>query len=134
MPLTTVRYISWLVFLLGIGLLLWRSFGSSSGMGYDTVRLIHIVAAIALLGTFEAAFARSKRAGALNKTGEQMGQASRGLMTLNLVIGILLLLALFLSWFSGDTYNLVVYLHALIGTVAVGVLSVMVARGLKASS
>ena len=134
MPLTTVRYISWLVFLLGIGLLIWRTAASGSGTGYDTVRLIHILAALALLGMFEGAFARSKRAGTLNSTGLQLGTASRVLMTVNLLIGIFLLLALFFSWLSGTPFNLVVYLHVLIGIIAVGAISVLVARGLKSSS
>ena len=133
MTTTTVRYVSWLVALLGITLLIWRTASSGSGTGYDTVRLIHILAALALFGMFEAVFARSKRARAVNSTGQQLGTISRILLSLALLVGIILLLSIVFSWITGDTYSLVVYLHALLGLSAVGVLSVLFVRGFNPS-
>ncbi len=128
MPTTTVRYVALLVALLGVGLLIWRSAASGSGPVYDTVRLIHILVALGLLGIFEAAMARRKRAKALNSTGLQLGTIGRVLLTLALVVGIILLLSLVFNWISGSTYDQVIYLHTLLGLSAVGVVTLVFAR------
>ncbi|MDB5081286.1 MAG: hypothetical protein JWP00_3210 [Chloroflexi bacterium] len=121
MSTTKVRYLALLVAFLGITLLIWRNVATGSGRGYDTVRLIHILGALALIGMFEMVIARSKRAKALNPDGTRLATAGRVLLTLALVVGIILLLSLVFDWVSGNTYDLVVYLHALLGLSAVGV-------------
>lgn len=133
MSSTTVRYVALLVFVLGISLLIWRMAASGSGAGYDTVRLIHILVALGLFGMFEAVMARSKRAKVLNSTGLQLGTVGRVLLTLALLVGIILLLSLIFSWISGDTYTLVIYLHALLGLCAVGVVTLLFTRNYKTS-
>ncbi|MBN9390549.1 MAG: hypothetical protein J0I20_21140 [Chloroflexi bacterium] len=120
-PTIVVRYVGLLLALLGIVMLIWRTASSGSGSGYDTVRLIHIIVALAFIGLLEAALARSKREGTINAQGRQLGMAGRGLATIALLIGIFLLLSLFLSWVTGDTYSIVVYFHAVFGILAVGI-------------
>ena len=65
-PTIVVRYVGLLLALLGIVMLIWRTASSGSGSGYDTVRLIHIIVALALIGLLEAALARRKREGTIN--------------------------------------------------------------------
>jgi hypothetical protein len=120
-PTIVVRYVGLLLALLGIVMLIWRTASSGSGTGYDTVRLIHIIVALAFFGLFEAALARSKREGTINAQGRQLGMTGRGLAAIALLIGIFLLLSLFLSWITGDTYSIVVFFHAAFGILAVGV-------------
>src|ERR1700755_3314494 len=105
-PTVVVRYVGLLLALLGIVMLIWRTASTGSGAGYDTVRLIHIIVALAFFGLFEAALARSKREKALNPQGSRMGNIARGLATIALLIGIFLLLSLALSWIVGDTYSI----------------------------
>lgn len=120
-PTVVVRYVGLLLALLGITMLIWRTASSGSGAGYDTVRLIHIIVALAFIGLFEMAMARSKRENAINAQGRRLGNAGRGLATIALVIGIFLLLSMFLSWIVGDTFSIVVYFHAVFGILAVTV-------------
>jgi hypothetical protein len=120
-PTIVVRYVGLLLALLGIVMLIWRTASSGSGAGYDTVRLIHIIVALAFFGLLEAALARSNREGTINAQGRQLGMAGRGLATIALLIGIFLLLSLLLSWITGDTYSIVVFFHAAFGILAVGV-------------
>lgn len=120
-PTIVVRYVGLLLALLGIIMLIWRTASTGSGTGYDTVRLIHIIVALTFIGLLEMALARSRREKTLNAQGRQLGMAGRGLATVALLIGIFLLLSLFLSWVTGDTYSVIVFIHALFGLLAVGV-------------
>ncbi len=120
MPMSLVRWTALLVFLLGGTMLLIRgSGGSVSGSGYDTLRLVHIVAGLGLLGLYEASMARSKRAGVLSDDGKRWGLAGRISLTLALIIGLFLLLSYILGWLTGDAFSIGVYIHALVGIIAV---------------
>ena len=120
MPMSVVRYLALLVFLLGGTMFILRIAGTKSGTGYDTVRLFHILLALGLVALFEMALARSKRAGTLSPTGRQYSMGGRIALTLALLIGIFLLLSLVFSWVTGSGFDIVVYIHVLVGLVAVG--------------
>lgn len=118
MPKKILPYLAGFVLLLGIIMLGLR--GSDSGsMGYTLLRVWHGLAAVALIGLFEAALARAKRAGELSPSGKQFGMVGRIAMTLALLLALALLGALLFSWFSGDAFSLTVYIHAVLGLVGV---------------
>ncbi len=119
MPTTLVRYAALLVFLLGATLLILRQSGTGSGRGYDTVRLVHILVALGLLGLYEVAMARSRRQGQLSAIGQRYGLVGRIVLTLTLLVGIFLLFSLLFSWLSGTAFDVTVYLHVLLGLIAV---------------
>lgn len=116
MPKKILPYVGGFVLLLGIIMLALRG-SDSSGMGYNLLRVWHAVGAIALIGLFEAALARAKRANELSASGKQFGMIGRITMTLAFIVALALVAALLFSWFSGDAFSIVVYVHAFLGLV-----------------
>lgn len=127
MPTTIVRYVGGLVALLGIGMLIWRT-GDNSGISYDIVRWIHIVLAVGFLGLYEASLARAKRTGRLTPDGRPISMVGRISATLALLLGLLLLISMVANLFNYDVTNVTVYIHALVGLIAVGVAIVLFSR------
>ena len=119
MPTSVVRGVGVIVALLGIGMLIWRS-GDNAGDGYNIVRWIHVALAIGFLGLYEASLARAKRTNQLGPDGQPLSMVGRLCGTLALLVGILLLISMSASFLGGAT-TVVIYLHALLGLLAVGV-------------
>lgn len=118
MPKKIVPWLGGLVLLLGVVMLI---FGSSLGFDtYNIMRWVHLLLGIALIGLFEAAFARAKRAGEIGASEAQLGLVGRITMTLALLVGLLLLASLlFFSFVTGTGFSVMVYVHSALGLIGV---------------
>ncbi len=81
--------------------------------------LIHLVSGISLVGLYEANLARRKR-GMVVIAGKEISLAGRIVLTLALIIGLFLFLNRAASILSSDAYKTVIWLHAPIGLIAIG--------------
>jgi hypothetical protein len=119
MPKKIVPWLAGLVLLLGLVMLI-LGVGGLGSTTYDILRWLHLLLGFALIGLFEAAFARAKRAGEIGTSEAQLGMVGRITMTLALLVGLLLLASLFFfSFITGTGFSTMVYVHAGLGIIGV---------------
>jgi hypothetical protein len=119
MPMTLVRYLALLVFLLGGAMLILQLSNNEFVGGYNILRWLHIFIAVGLIGLYEASLARTKRLGIFLRVGRLYRQGGRITLTLALLIGFFLLLSLGFNWLTGAAFDTIIYIHALVGLAAV---------------
>lgn len=116
------------VFLAGLTMFLNEvlGWGISSGVK-NVLMLVHLVAALSVVGLYESSLARKKR-GMIVVAGKELSLAGRILLTLALIIGLYILLGRLFDFVSGDSYKAIIWLHAPIGLIAIGLAEVGLSR------
>ena len=105
---------------------------SEGGAGYNILRWFHIIVAVGLIGLYEASMARNRSI--MSPSGRQIGMVGRVVLSLTLLYGIFLLLTLLFNWITGDAYNGLVLVHAVLGLASVALTEIVFSRRRLASN
>ncbi len=126
MPMAIVRYVALVVAVLGIVMLIMGVGNSSTG--YNILRWVHALVAVALIGVYEASLARTKRANQLSTQARSLSLTGRVSLTLALLIALVLLLSLITNLLTGGAYSFAAYIHVFFGLVGVTIAGVLFSR------